>query len=51
MDVDLYRIKKGQKATRYFPSHKSIYNDSGTNQEEERRRKYLCFICEKAENL
>ena len=51
MDVDLYRIKKGQKATRYFPSHKSIYNDSKTNKEEERRRKGLCFICGKAGHL
>jgi len=51
MDVDLYRIKKGQKATRYFPSHKSIYNDSETNKEEERRRKGLCFICGKVGHL
>jgi len=51
MDVDLYRIKKGQKATRYFPSHKSIYNNSETNKEEERRRKGLCFICGKAGHL
>ena len=51
MDVDLYRIKKGQKATRYFPSHKSNYNDSITNKEEERRRKGLCFICGKSGHL
>ena len=43
MDVDLYRIKKGQKVTRCFPSHKNYI--------EERRKKRLCFKCGKAGHM
>jgi len=43
--------RRVKKATRYFPSHQIIYNNSGTNKEEERRKKDLCFICEKDGHL
>ena len=41
MDVDLYRIKKGQKVTRYFPSHKN-YIENESNIEE--RRDYVLNV-------
>jgi len=44
MDVDLYRIKKGQKVTRYFPSHNKNYIENESNIEE-KRKKRLCFKC------
>ena len=51
MDVDLYRIKKGQTATRYFPSHRKNYNEQNNPFREERKRKGLCFVCGKAGHL
>ena len=51
MDVDFYRIKKGQTATRYFPSHSKNYNEQHNSFREEQKRKGLCFICGKAGHL
>jgi len=51
MDVDLYRIKKGQTATRYFPSHSKNYNEQHNSFREEQKRKGFCFICRKAGHL
>jgi len=50
MDVDLYRIKKGQKVTRYFPSHNKNYIEKESNIEE-RRKKVLCFKYGKAGHM
>ena len=50
MDVDLYRIKKGQKVTRYFPSHNKNYIENKSNIEE-RRKKRLCFKCGEAGHM
>ena len=50
MDVDLYRIRKGQKDIRYFPTHKKNYEEQKEDNLE-RRRKGLCFICGKPGHL
>jgi len=51
MDVDLYRIRKGQTATRYFPSHSKIYNEQNNFNKDEKKRNGLCFVCGKAEHM
>jgi len=51
MDVDLYRIKKGQTATRYFPSHSKNYIEQNNTYREEQKRKGLCFVCGKAGHM
>ena len=43
MDVDLYRIRKGQTATRYFPSHSKIYNEQNNFNKDEKKRFMFCL--------
>jgi len=50
MDVDLYRISKGQRNTRYFPTHGKNYVEHKEDNSE-KRRKGLCFICGKSGHL
>jgi len=51
VDVDLYRIKKGQTDTRYFHSHNKNYNEQNNLSREEQKRKGLCFVCGKAGHM
>ena len=44
MDIDLFRIKRGQRNTRYFPSNKKLYNEEKKDFTEE-KKKGLCFKC------
>ena len=47
MDVDLFRIKHGQRNVKYFPANKKLYNDDEKKDYSEERKKGLCFICGK----
>ena len=44
MDIDLYRIRKGRKDVKYFPSHKKLYREDKNDFSEE-RKKGICFLC------
>ena len=50
MDVDLFRISKGQRNIRYFPTHEKNYEEHKENNSD-KRRKGLCFICGKPGHL